>query len=170
VTTGGRYFRPRLVFSAGARRPPASCADADRFRAVILPAHGRGLWFSPSPPLARSRRGRGYRPDAYLRAFRSFAGCREGAEKAWLFAIVRNCFHDWAKVDRGSVDPDIAEDAADESEGPRGDPGATPGCRGPARDDRASARAVSRSTGAGGSWRNSPIGRSRAMTGVPIAR
>lgn len=35
--------------------------------------------------------------DAYLRAFRGFAGYRGGDAKAWLLAIVRTCFLDWTR-------------------------------------------------------------------------
>jgi RNA polymerase sigma factor (sigma-70 family) len=34
--------------------------------------------------------------EAFLRAFRAFQDYRGGSPKAWLFAIVRNCFLDWA--------------------------------------------------------------------------
>jgi RNA polymerase sigma factor (sigma-70 family) len=33
--------------------------------------------------------------DAFLRAFRSFEGFRGGDPRAWLFSIVRNCYHAW---------------------------------------------------------------------------
>ncbi len=33
--------------------------------------------------------------EAFLRAYRSFAGYRGGDARAWIFAIVRNCYHSW---------------------------------------------------------------------------
>jgi RNA polymerase sigma-70 factor (ECF subfamily) len=37
--------------------------------------------------------------EAFLRAYRSFAGYRGGDARAWVFAIVRNCYHSWL-IDR----------------------------------------------------------------------
>jgi len=39
--------------------------------------------------------------EAFLRAFRAFPGWRGGSAKAWLFAIVRNCFLNWAAGQSG---------------------------------------------------------------------
>jgi RNA polymerase sigma factor (sigma-70 family) len=33
--------------------------------------------------------------EAFLRAYRSFAGYRGGDARAWIFTIVRNCYHNW---------------------------------------------------------------------------
>ena len=33
--------------------------------------------------------------EAFLRAYRSFAGYRGGDARAWIFAIVRNCYQSW---------------------------------------------------------------------------
>jgi RNA polymerase sigma factor (sigma-70 family) len=33
--------------------------------------------------------------EAYLRAYRSFDGYQGGDARAWIFAIVRNCYHNW---------------------------------------------------------------------------
>lgn len=50
--------------------------------------------------------------EAFLRAFRSINTCR-GNEKAWLFAIVRNCFHDWIRANaRGGEACSPAESGA----------------------------------------------------------
>lgn len=45
--------------------------------------------------------------EAFLRALKSYASCRSN-EKAWLFAIVRNCFIDLGKSNR-AVPEDFAE-------------------------------------------------------------
>ena len=36
--------------------------------------------------------------DAYVRAIHAYSGFRGGDAKAWIFAIVRNCFMTWAKA------------------------------------------------------------------------
>jgi RNA polymerase sigma-70 factor (ECF subfamily) len=33
--------------------------------------------------------------EAFLRAYRGFDGFQGGDARAWIFAIVRNCYHDW---------------------------------------------------------------------------
>ena len=33
--------------------------------------------------------------EAFFRAYRSFAGYRGGNARAWIFTIVRNCYHSW---------------------------------------------------------------------------
>jgi RNA polymerase sigma factor (sigma-70 family) len=38
--------------------------------------------------------------EAYLRAWRYFAGFRGGDERAWLLTIVRNCCYTWRRTDR----------------------------------------------------------------------
>ena len=49
--------------------------------------------------------------EAFLRAFRAFGTYRGGPPKAWLFAIVRNCFLTWAATQKsgGAV---LVEEAA----------------------------------------------------------
>jgi RNA polymerase sigma-70 factor (ECF subfamily) len=59
--------------------------------------------------------------EAFLRAFRSFAGYRGGDAKAWLLAIVRNCSFNWTRANR--ADPaqsasDLPEVADDEQATP----------------------------------------------------
>lgn len=49
--------------------------------------------------------------EAFLRALKAHASCR-GAEKPWLFAIVRNCYIDWSKTNRGTYSGDPADLAA----------------------------------------------------------
>lgn len=47
--------------------------------------------------------------EAFLRAFRSFAGYRGGDAKAWLLAIVRNCCFSWSGAHRGYAAESTAE-------------------------------------------------------------
>lgn len=42
--------------------------------------------------------------EAYLRAWRYFAGFRGGDERAWLLTIVRNCCYSWRRRARGAED------------------------------------------------------------------
>ena len=51
--------------------------------------------------------------EAFLRSYKSFATCR-GNEKAWLMAIVRNCWHDWVRANRRYV-ADNAKAEADQT-------------------------------------------------------
>jgi RNA polymerase sigma-70 factor (ECF subfamily) len=114
VSDGRRYFRPRLAFSA-AWQPPApeargEAADADRFRETMLPhmdaAYNLARYLSRDPSAAED-----IVQNAFLHAFRGFAGFRGDAPKAWLFAILRNCFLDWARAKGGDPIP-LDEDAA----------------------------------------------------------
>jgi RNA polymerase sigma factor (sigma-70 family) len=47
--------------------------------------------------------------DALLRAYRSFHTCHSGNARAWLLAIVRNCFFTWAAGRRENREIDRAE-------------------------------------------------------------
>jgi len=60
--------------------------------------------------------------EAYLRAFKFFAGFRGGNSRAWLLRIVRNAFYDWLKQNRGEerkepFDEEL-HDTMDERRGP----------------------------------------------------
>jgi RNA polymerase sigma factor (sigma-70 family) len=112
VTEGRRYFRPHLAFSAawrnrapGERREATSeRAGAEAFREAMLPhmdaAYNFARYLSRDPSAAED-----IVQNAFLHAFRSFAGFRGDAPKAWLFAIVRNCFLDWLKSNRNAQAP-----------------------------------------------------------------
>ena len=97
---GRHFFRPRLAFRAGSTtRAPGSSADgeADRFRLLMLP-HMEAA-YSLARYLARDgAAAEDIVQNAYLQALRGFAGFRGEAPKAWLLAIVRNCFLDWARA------------------------------------------------------------------------
>ncbi|HEX3888644.1 MAG TPA: sigma-70 family RNA polymerase sigma factor [Phenylobacterium sp.] len=93
------FFRPRLAFSRGAAPAAASrTAEAERarqFRELVLPhldgAYNFARYLSRDPVAAED-----IVQEAFLRAFRAFPTWRGGSPKAWLFAIVRNCFLTWA--------------------------------------------------------------------------
>jgi len=51
--------------------------------------------------------------EAYLRAFRAFDGYRGGEPRAWILAIVRNCYRAWAgrrQKDRANLAEPVAQD------------------------------------------------------------
>ena len=103
--------------------PPRDPADLDRFRRLLLPwqddAYAFALHLCRDPSAAED-----LAQEAYLKAFRSFSGYRGGEPKAWLLAIVRSCFLDWArgrKAWSSLVEPD-AESAAEQA--PADDPSA----------------------------------------------
>jgi len=97
-------FRPFLV-RGSARTSPAPVPDtADRFRAVMLPhldaAYNLARWLAADPATAED-----VVQETFLRAFRAFPGYQGGSPRAWLFAILRNCWRDRAGGDheRGRV-------------------------------------------------------------------
>ncbi|MGO4566731.1 sigma-70 family RNA polymerase sigma factor [Rhizobium sp. 2YAF20] len=51
--------------------------------------------------------------DAFLRAFRSFEGYRGGDPRAWLFSIVRNCYHAWLQQRRRKTRVEVPLDDKD---------------------------------------------------------
>lgn len=93
MATQKPFFRPRLVRSGGAR--DAEAERARQFRELVLPhldgAYNFARYLTRDPVAAED-----IVQDAFLRAFRAFPTYRGGAPKAWLFAIVRNCFLTWA--------------------------------------------------------------------------
>jgi RNA polymerase sigma factor (sigma-70 family) len=97
--------------SASEPGPPRTPADVERFRRLLLPFQDDAYAFalhlcrdaSTAEDLAQ---------DAYLKAYRGFSGYRGGDPKAWLLAIVRSCFLDWARSRKAwtaMVEPDAGE-------------------------------------------------------------
>ena len=70
-------------------------ADPARFHHVLMPhldaAYNYARYLTRDPAVAED-----VVQEAFVRAFRAIGGCR-GNERAWLMAIVRNCFHDWVR-------------------------------------------------------------------------
>jgi RNA polymerase sigma-70 factor (ECF subfamily) len=75
----------------GADAAHLSAADAERFRALVLPhldaAYGFARFLTRDGAQAED-----IVQEAFLKAYRGFAGFRGGDPRAWLFAIVRNEF------------------------------------------------------------------------------
>ncbi|HEY4028918.1 MAG TPA: sigma-70 family RNA polymerase sigma factor [Caulobacteraceae bacterium] len=97
--------------------PPTHPADIERFRRLLLPfqddAYGFALHLCRDPSTAED-----LTQEAYLKAFRGFSGYRGGEPKAWLLAIVRSCFLDWArgrKAWTAMVDPHAETEAAEQA-------------------------------------------------------
>ncbi|MEP9357497.1 sigma-70 family RNA polymerase sigma factor [Sphingomonas sp. KR3-1] len=90
---GVSIFRPRLAFSAdrSSAEQAAARAKAERFRRLMLPHMDAALtlarYLTRDASVAED-----VVQEAYLRAFRGFDAWRGEAPKAWLLAIVRNCF------------------------------------------------------------------------------
>ena len=86
-------FRPRLIAGGRTSASPAPGDQAARFRAEILPhldaAYNLARYLFADPTAAED-----IVQDAFLRAFRAFDGWRGDNPRAWLFAIVRNCWRD----------------------------------------------------------------------------
>jgi RNA polymerase sigma factor (sigma-70 family) len=82
---------------------PLSPREAERFRDVVLPhldaAYGFARFLCRDATVADD-----VVQDAYLRAYRAFAGYRGGDPKAWLFTIVRSSFLSWARSQRAWSD------------------------------------------------------------------
>ena len=75
-------------------RPPGADATLARFNQNIVPqldaAYNFARFLSRDPDAAQD-----IVQEAFLRAYRSFAGYRGGDARAWIFAIVRNCYQSW---------------------------------------------------------------------------
>lgn len=101
-----------------AQTAPPAPRDADGFRRIMLPhldaAYAFARYLCRDATAAED-----VVQDAYLRAFRGFHGYRGGDAKAWLFAIVRSSFLDWASGQKRwntlSAE-DMTDEIADEAE------------------------------------------------------
>ncbi|MCJ2050340.1 sigma-70 family RNA polymerase sigma factor [Methylobacterium sp. J-070] len=94
-------------------RPVLDAEASERFRRLVLPqldaAYSFARFLSRDADAAHD-----IVQDAFLKACRHFGSFRDGNVRAWLFAIVRNCHHDWhaarARTARYVADPDAADD------------------------------------------------------------
>ncbi len=118
------------LFSLAAARPgrrlrvvaeaTAQAADPDGFKRLMLPHMDAAFGFARH--LCRDAAvAEDLVQEAYLRAYRGFGGFRGGDPKAWLLAIVRSSFLDWARrrgASREVADDEAQASAADPAEGP----------------------------------------------------
>jgi RNA polymerase sigma-70 factor (ECF subfamily) len=101
--TGPATKSPALTMAAAERMaaPARSVGASDtlpRFQRDIVPlldaAYNFARFLSRDADAAQD-----IVQEAYLRAYRSFDGYQGGDARAWIFAIVRNCYHNWL-IDR----------------------------------------------------------------------
>jgi RNA polymerase sigma factor (sigma-70 family) len=75
-------------------RSPSADANLASFKQNILPqldaAYNFARFLSRNSDAAQD-----IVQEAFLRAYRSFAGYRGGDARIWIFTIVRNCYHSW---------------------------------------------------------------------------
>jgi RNA polymerase sigma-70 factor (ECF subfamily) len=113
-------FRPFGVGRPGgtAASVPSPSPTPSRFRELILPHLDSA--YSLARHLCRDDAGaEDIAQDALLKAYRGFDGYRGGDARAWLLAIVRNAYFDWARRRRSweamtVADPDAAAEVADD--------------------------------------------------------
>ncbi|WP_448205881.1 sigma-70 family RNA polymerase sigma factor [Azospirillum sp. sgz302134] len=74
-------------------------SQATRFEEAVLPhldaAYNLARWLTRNHHDAED-----VMQDAFLRAYRFFAGCRPGDARPWLLRIVRNAAYDWLRANR----------------------------------------------------------------------
>src|SRR3984885_11621485 len=96
-------------------RPPSADANLARFRQTIIPqldaAYNFARFLSRDADAAQD-----IVQEAFLRAYRSFAGYRGGGSRSWIFTIVRNCYHTWLADRRRKTRVEMDYDGADDSE------------------------------------------------------
>jgi RNA polymerase sigma-70 factor (ECF subfamily) len=101
---------------AAAQRQSANTADTlARFQREIVPlldaAYNFARFLSRDADAAQD-----IVQEAFLRAYRSFDGYQGGDGKAWIFAIVRNCYHNWLTDRRrkAALETDVPGQASDD--------------------------------------------------------
>jgi RNA polymerase sigma-70 factor, ECF subfamily len=122
-------LRGRSRISQGPTRGTQGETLAERFQQLILPhldgAYNLACYLSRDPVLSED-----IVQDAMVRAFRGFAGFRDGSPRAWLFTIVRNCCRT-AQAGAGGIvslvihESSLGEEAAAQLK-QQPDPGPTP--------------------------------------------
>ena len=118
---GAREANPAAATSDRAeatpsRRPADGNDSYGRFQREIVPhldaAYNFARFLSRNPDAAQD-----IVQDSFLRAYRSFDGYQGGDARAWIFSIVRNCYHNWLlegrRKARLEVDVHHRDDAAD---------------------------------------------------------
>jgi RNA polymerase sigma-70 factor (ECF subfamily) len=102
--------------AAASRRSADSNDKYGRFQREIVPhldaAYNFARFLSRNPDAAQD-----IVQDSFLRAYRSFDGYQGGDARAWIFSIVRNCYHNWLlegrRKARLEVDVHHRDDATD---------------------------------------------------------
>ena len=118
---GAREANPAAAASdraeaTASRRPADGNDNYGRFQREIVPhldaAYNFARFLSRNPDAAQD-----IVQDSFLRAYRGFDGYQGGDARAWIFSIVRNCYHNWLlegrRKARLEVDVHHHDDAAD---------------------------------------------------------
>jgi len=96
-------------------RSPSADANLARFKQHIVPqldaAYNFARFLSRDAEAAQD-----IVQEAFLRAYRSFAGYRGGDARAWIFTIVRNCYHSWLMDRRRKSRLEVDFDAEGDSD------------------------------------------------------
>jgi RNA polymerase sigma factor (sigma-70 family) len=104
------------VNASANRQSPGASDQYGRFQREIVPhldaAYNFARFLSRNPDAAQD-----IVQETFLRAYRSFDGYQGGDARAWIFSIVRNCYHNWLlegrRKARLEVDIHRRDDAAD---------------------------------------------------------
>lgn len=103
--------------AATVARVTASAETLARFQRDIVPqldaAYNFARFLSRDPDAAQD-----IVQEAFLRAYRGFDGYQGGDSRAWIFAIVRNCYHDWLQARRRKATHEVDVHHDDEDENP----------------------------------------------------
>jgi RNA polymerase sigma-70 factor (ECF subfamily) len=95
--SSGPALRAGAAGSAARDEAPLDAAELERFRALMLPhldgAYGYARFLCRDASLAED-----LTQEAFLRACRAFRAYRGGDARAWLFAVLRSCFLNWARA------------------------------------------------------------------------
>jgi RNA polymerase sigma-70 factor (ECF subfamily) len=102
--------------AAASRRSADSSDKYGRFQREIVPhldaAYNFARFLSRNPDAAQD-----IVQDSFLRAYRGFDGYQGGDARAWIFSIVRNCYHNWLLQGRRKARLEVEihhrDDAAD---------------------------------------------------------
>jgi RNA polymerase sigma-70 factor, ECF subfamily len=118
---GARETTPAAAASdragtVASRRPADSNDKYGRFQREIVPhldaAYNFARFLSRNPDAAQD-----IVQESFLRAYRGFDGYQGGDARAWVFSIVRNCYHNWLlegrRKSRLEVDVHHRDDAAE---------------------------------------------------------
>jgi RNA polymerase sigma factor (sigma-70 family) len=97
-------------------RPPGADATLARFKQNIVPqldaAYNFARFLSRDADAAQD-----IVQEAFLRAYRSFAGYRGGDARAWIFTIARNCYRSWLTDRRRKSRVEVDHHGEGDSEG-----------------------------------------------------
>jgi len=98
------------------RQPAAADELYGRFQRDIVPhldaAYNFARFLSRNPDAAQD-----IVQEAFLRAYRGFDGYQGGDARAWIFSIVRNCYHNWLLERRRKARVEVDVQRPDHAEG-----------------------------------------------------